>query len=166
MGFGRVHPSFWPCGFRRGWSETSLLSVAIMEHLGVSIFMVKTMAKNVIVAKVWGLVMADWVFKAMRTLLGISWLVAAASASGGGNTGGVQSLIFQCKNWWSDLNWLCLTMAWLKAFFWECGLSPGWKPNIYDRAVTTRVHCFLLWAVTFGEFGLRVLSWQWFVLQL
>jgi hypothetical protein len=41
--------------------------------------MEKTVVENVMVAEIWGLVMPDCVFEAMRTLLGVSRLAAVAS---------------------------------------------------------------------------------------
>ena len=90
----------------------------------------------------WGLVMVDRVFLVMRNLLGDSWLVAVATTSGGGNIGGVQSLNFQVENPRSGLSCLCLAMVLLKTLFYEFGLSPGWKPMIFDRATTALVHCY------------------------
>jgi hypothetical protein len=46
-----------------------------------------------------------------------SRLVAAASASRSGSTGGEQSLVFQVENIRYDLNWLCLAMALFKVLF-------------------------------------------------
>jgi hypothetical protein len=82
-------------------------------------------------------------------------------ASGGDNTGEVQSSTLQGKNPRSGLSWLCVAMALLKALFYERGLSLGWKPKINDRTTTALFLCFLLGGVAFGESGLLVLSW-WF----
>jgi hypothetical protein len=46
-------------------------------------------------------------------------------ASGGDYAGGVQSPTLHGENPRSGLNWLCLTMALLKALFCEWGLYPG-----------------------------------------
>jgi hypothetical protein len=57
-------------------------------------------------------------------------------ASGGDYTWGVHCPTLQDENPRSGLNWLCLEIASLKVLFCERGLSPGWKPMIYDRATT------------------------------
>jgi hypothetical protein len=100
-----------------------------------------------------------WVFVAMENLLHDLWLVAAASASGGDSTGGVQSSTLQGENPRSGLKWLCLAMTLLKALFYEWGVSRGWKPKLYDRATAALVHRFLLGGVAFGEVGFLVLFW-------
>jgi hypothetical protein len=82
MRFGRVNRSLWPCGFRREWREASMFAV-IMWLVGISISMEKTVAENVM-AGGWGLRSSKCgrVFMVMVTLFALSWLVAAASASG------------------------------------------------------------------------------------
>ena len=97
-------------------------------------------------------------FESMKNLHGVSWLLVEASTNGGGNIGGVQSLIFQGENSKSGLNWLYLALALLKSLFWKCGLSPGWKHKIFDRVATMLLQCFLLEGITFWEYGLRMLS--------
>jgi hypothetical protein len=51
MGFSRVHPYCWPCNFRRECCE-ALLSVVIMGHVNVLIYMVKMEAENIMAAEV------------------------------------------------------------------------------------------------------------------
>ena len=53
----------------------------------------------------------------MRDWLGDSQLGTAAMARGGDSTREVQCLNFQGENPWSGLNWLCLTIALVKALF-------------------------------------------------
>jgi hypothetical protein len=91
----------------------------------------------------WGLATVVLVFVAMRNLLGDLWLVVVALECGGGSIGAVQRPTLQGKNPKSGLNWLCLTIALLKALFCKQWLSLGWKPMIYDRAMRMLVHCFL-----------------------
>jgi hypothetical protein len=59
------------------------------------------------------------VYALLRDLLGVLGFAAAHQqyASGGGNTGEVQSLTFQDVNPRSGINWLCLAMTLLKALF-------------------------------------------------
>jgi hypothetical protein len=104
---------------------------------------------------------SKWRFESMHywgTCL-VFWVSQQQYASGGGNTGEVQSLAFQDVNPRSGLNWLCLAMTLLKALFLEWGLFSGWKPKIFDRATTALVHCSLLRGVAFGEPEVHVLSW-------
>jgi hypothetical protein len=72
----------------------------------------------------------------------VFWVSQQQYASGGDNTGEVQSLTFQDVNPKSGLNWLCLAMSLLMALFWEWGLSSGWKPKIFESG-----HCSLLGGV-------------------
>jgi hypothetical protein len=60
--------------------------------------MEKTVVENVMVAEIWGLVMPDYVFEAMRTLLGVFRLGTVASERGGGNIGVVHSFIIHGEN--------------------------------------------------------------------
>jgi hypothetical protein len=64
---------------------------------------------------------------------------------------------FQDENPKPRLNCLCLTMILLKALFWERCFFSGWKLKMYDRAMMTLVHYFLLKGDDFGEIGLQVL---------
>lgn len=64
---------------------------------------------------------------------------------------GVPSHDFQVEKPRFGLHWLCLAITLLKELFWERGLSPGWKPKIFDRATTMLVHCSLLEGVAFVE---------------
>jgi hypothetical protein len=64
-----------------------------------------------------------------------------ALASGGSR---VPSCDFYGENWRYGLYWLCLAMTFLKVLFWELRLSLGWKLQIFDQAMTTFVHLFLL----------------------
>jgi hypothetical protein len=62
---------------------------------------------------------------AKRTLLGVSYLTVATSASWGGSTERVHNFIFQDKNPRSNFNWLYLAVVLLKALFRESELAPG-----------------------------------------
>jgi hypothetical protein len=104
-------------------------------------------------AEMWGLAIMVWVFVVMRNLLDDLWLVAAALASEGDNIGIVLSPTFQGKNLRYGLNWLCVTMALLKALFCERGSSRGWKPMIYDQVTMVLLYRFVLGGVTIKEVG-------------
>jgi hypothetical protein len=113
----------------------------------------------------WWLATEIRVFVMMRNLLGDLWLVAAASGSGGDSTGGIQSPTLQDENPRSDLSWLCMAMALLKALFlWVMTFSRVSK--VYVRATAALVHYFLLKGIAFGEASLLVLSWWRFTLLL
>jgi hypothetical protein len=65
-----------------------------------------------------GLAMEVQISVMLRDLM-VFWMSHQQYLSGGGNTREVQSLTYRCENLRSDLNWLCMAMAFLKAFFWE-----------------------------------------------
>jgi hypothetical protein len=68
-------------------------------------------------------------FALLRDLFGIAGFVAAY-ASGGDNTSEVQSLSFQGENPRSNINWLCLAIALLKALFFRA--TTIFVIKIYD----------------------------------
>jgi hypothetical protein len=128
--WSRVTVFFLTVWFQRERCE-ALQSIAVVGHVFSS--MVKSVAENGMETEIWGLVMVVRVLVAMRICLGDLWLGAATSVSGGDNTREVRSLNFQDENSRFGLKWLCLAMVLLKTLFSERGLSPGWKPVIYDQ---------------------------------
>jgi hypothetical protein len=66
--------------------------------------MIKLLVENVMTAEIVRHSNGGSCLRAIRNLLGDSLLVAATSSTGGGNTGGVQSLIFYGENSSSSLN--------------------------------------------------------------
>jgi hypothetical protein len=143
--------------------EGALWSSVVCCHHRIRLLqsMVKSETENNMEAKFQGQATVVWVFVTMRNLLGDSWIVVAASASGGKSTGEVQSPTLQDENPRSDLNWLCLTMTLLKILFCERGLSPKWKPITYDLNWWQQRLCTISFfgGVTIGENELLVLSW-------
>jgi hypothetical protein len=150
IGFWGAHPCFyWQFGFR-GKRDKAMLSIDIIGHVLRS--MVKSEAEN------------DRKTEFLRTsirgssLCGDKELVVAASASGSVSIGEVQSPSLQGEYSRSGLSWLCMSMTLLKALLCERGLSPGWKPKVYDRATMMLMHRFVLEDIVFGEAELLVLS--------
>jgi hypothetical protein len=143
--------------------EGALWSSVVCCHHRIRLLqsMVKSETENNMEAKFQGQAMVVRVFVTMRNLLGDSWIVVAASASGGKSTGEVQSPTLQDENPRSDLNWLCLTMTLLKILFCERGLSPKWKPITYDLNWWQQRLCTISFfgGITIGENELLVLSW-------
>jgi hypothetical protein len=110
----------------------------------VTIFMVKSVAENVIAVEVWGLVMEESIFEAMWTLLSDFF-----SRGSGINKWGLQLRRSTKSYLWgensrSNINWLCLVMALPKTLSCKHELSTRWNSKIYDRTTIAFVQRFLL----------------------
>jgi hypothetical protein len=155
--FGHAHPCFfWLFGFRGSMEKLFYLFPSWDMSYGPWWSQRWRMTWK---PSFWWLAIVVKVFVAIRNFLGDLWLVAATSASGGSSVRAVQSPALQDENPRSDLNWLCMAIALLKATFCERELYLGWKPMIYDHAMTMLVHRFLPGGIAIREVGLLVLYW-------